>query len=104
MSAQSRSRGTVSLSLSPDEHWTLHHVLLHRIDRERTTEDPTGIDPPELAVYQAFESIDAGYTEFTDDQLAAMAGVVSEYHHSTSWWETERSTLEALLRTITSSL
>jgi len=78
-------------------------VLLHRIDRETTAEGP-GVDPPPLEIFQAFETLDAGHTTFSIGQLEAMQEVLAEYHHSTSWWESERSQLERLLYNIATGL
>ena len=106
MPTESRSSQSQSIALTPppDEHWTLHHVLLHRINREMTADDPIVVDPPPLEIFQAFETLDAGRTTFTISQLEAMQEVLAEYHHSVSWWENERSQLERLLHDIATKL
>lgn len=104
MSARSISPHPDALELPPEEHWTLHHILLHRIEREMRVDDATAVDPPPLEVFQAFEIIDAGETQFSVGQLEAIQAVLAEYHHSTTWWETERSTLEQLLYQIATVL
>ncbi|WP_458188160.1 DUF7853 family protein [Haladaptatus sp. NG-WS-4] len=94
------SSSSFTLTLPSDEHWTLHHVLLHRIERELTVDDGTEVDPPPLEIYRSFETLDAGDTRFTIAQLEAIQDVLAEYHHSTTWWEIERSRLERLLHRI----
>lgn len=89
----------ISLSLPPEEQWTLHHVLLDRIERE-TTAEQTNVDPP-AEVVRAFERLDAGETGFTVAQLEAIQAVLAEYHHATTWWELERARLERLLHRVT---
>ena len=92
---------TVTLSLPHEEHWTLHHVLLDRIEQESTAADPSEVDPPPVEVFQAFETLDAGETTFTIAQLTAMQTVLAEYHHAPTWWEVERAQLEQLLHRVT---
>ncbi|MFC4551565.1 MULTISPECIES: hypothetical protein [Halorussus] len=104
MSTHTQSSRSIRLALPPDEQWTLHHVLLHRIERERTAENPTGIDPPPLEVYRAFETLDAGESRFTAGQLEAVQDVLGTYQRSTDWWELERSTLEQLLHRVATAL
>jgi hypothetical protein len=106
MSTEPRSTQpkSIELTLPADEYWTLHHVLLHRIDRETTAESPTVVDPPPLEIFHAFETLDAGRTTFSISQLEAMQEVLAEYHHSTTWWESERSQLERLLYFIATNL
>lgn len=95
---------SVTLSLPPAEHWTLHHVLLDRIEQEATAAEPVSVEPPPVAVFQAFETLDAGETSFTIAQLEAMQTVLAEYHHSTTWWELERARLEQLLHRVAACL
>lgn len=92
---------SITLSLRPEEHWTLHHVLLDRIEQETTVEEPADVNPPPVEVFQAFETLDAGETSFTIAQLKAMQTVLAEYHYSPTWWEIERSRIEQLLHRIT---
>lgn len=92
----------VTLSLPPEEAWTLHHVLLDRIEREAASEPAAGSPPVE--VFRAFETLDAGGRRFTVAQLEAMQGVLAEYHHATTWWEIERARIERLLDRITDRL
>lgn len=87
------------LSLRRAEQWTLHHVLLHRL--ERGFSDPNSVPPP-AAVFQAFTTLDSGEVSFTDAELRAIETVLAEYHHSTDWWAIERSRLESLLHHVTS--
>ena len=86
------------LSLSQAEHWTLHHVLLHRIEREAAE---LSVEPPSVAVFRAFASLDAGETAFTEPELEAIQSVLAEYHYATDWWEVERAHLETLLYEVT---
>jgi len=95
---------TVSLALDREARWTLHHVLLDRLEREARADDPSGIDPPPVAVFDAFETLDAGETRVTVTELEAIRAVVAEYHHSTTWWELERSRLEQILHHLTALL
>lgn len=103
MSARSTPR-SITLTLPPDEHWTLHHVLLHRIERETAAEDATRIDPPPLEIFQAFETLDEGETRFTIQELEAIEELLAEYHHRTTWWEVERPRIERLLHRVTNAL
>lgn len=104
MSAPPHETRSVTLSLSPEEHWTLHHVLLDRIEQEEAAAEPTGIEPPAVEVFQAFETLDAGETSFTIAQLDGIQTVLAKYHHSTSWWKLERTRIEQLLHHVTDLL
>ncbi|WP_440771373.1 DUF7853 family protein [Natronorubrum sp. DTA28] len=104
MPEQSAHSQSVTLSLPLEEQWTLHHVLLDRIERELAAADPTTIDPPPVEVFQAFEALDAGQTRFTMAQLGAIQTILAEYHHSPTWWELERPQLEALLHHVSSAI
>ena len=68
-----------SLPLSRAEQWTLHHVLLHRIERESSNQ---GEEPPPMTVFCAFETLDAGETAFTDVELEAIHPRCGPSRHS----------------------
>ena len=101
MSANPQGQHSIQLSLSREDHWTLHHVLLDRIEREATAEEPSKIDAPPISLFHAFETLDAGETSFTIAQLEAVQTILAEYHHSSTRWELERSALERLLHQVT---
>ena len=100
MSPVPSDRTAVTLSLSSAEQWTLHHVLLDRIDLESTSGEPSRTDPPPLEVFRAFERLDVGRTTFTRSQLAAIEPILARYHHAPEW-EADRAQLEGLLHQIT---
>ena len=100
MADRSRNPRPIALTLPPEEHWTLHHVLLDRITQEPTADDPATVDPPPIEVFLAFETLDAGDTQFTIAQLEAMQTVLADYHHTPTWWEIERPRLERLLHRV----
>ncbi|WP_436344013.1 DUF7853 family protein [Natronorubrum sp. FCH18a] len=104
MPENSEHTQSVTLSLPLEEQWTLHHVLLDRIERELTATDPTTVDPPPVEVFQAFETLDAGHTRFTIAQLDAIQAILAEYHHSPTWWELERPRLEQLLHRVSRAI
>ena len=101
MPDKSEQPPSITLSLPPEEQWTLHHVLLDRIDQKTTVGDTAEVDPPPVEVFQAFETLNAGETSFTIAQLKAIQDVLAEYHHSPTWWEIERPQFEQLLHRIT---
>lgn len=101
MTTESQPSRSVTLSLTREERWTLHHVLLHRIERTETTSET---EPPPPEVFQAFEVLDAGDTRFTTAQLEAMQDVLAAYQRRTDWWETERARVERLLCRVTTPL
>ena len=90
---------SVTLALSTKEQWTLHHVLLDRIEEETTSAATTGVNPPPVAVYRTFKTLDSGETTFTIAQLNAIHPILAIYHHSSDW-ETDRPELKALLQRI----
>ncbi len=104
MSSRPRPFRSTSLSLSLEERWTLHHVLLHRIEQEETATNATDVDSPPLELYQSFDTVDDGELRFTDAQLEAIQNVLAEYQRSTDWWELERSRIEHLLERVTTAL
>ncbi|MDL5363082.1 hypothetical protein [Halalkalicoccus sp. NIPERK01] len=84
-----------SLSLSPSEQWTLHHVLLRRIDQESVNPSE---EPPPIEVFRAFAALDAGDLSFTDAELEAIQSVLTDYHHDTDRWSVDRPRVELLLQ------
>lgn len=96
-------RSTTSLSLSPEERWTVHHVLLHRIEREGTAADTTEVEPPPIEVFRAFDVLDGGESRFTAAQLDAIRDVLAASHWSTDW-EVERPRIERLLERVSRAL
>lgn len=95
---------SVTLPLSPGERWTLHHVLLDRIERGSTATDPSSVDPSPLEVVRAFETLEDGETRFTIAQLEAVRTVLAEYHHSPRWGGRDRTRIEQLLYQVTDVL
>lgn len=75
---------SITLLLPPEEHWTLHHVLLGRIEQETMAKDPANVDPPPLEVSQAFETLDTGETSFTIPELIAIQTILIEYQYSST--------------------
>lgn len=104
MAPRSPSSRSIPLPLAPAEHWTLHHVLLHRIEQERTADEPATVEPPPLEIFYTFERLDAGSTQFTIAQFKAIQEVLAEYHHATIWWEVKRAQLERLLHRVATIL
>lgn len=104
MPERSRENQVVSLDLSLEEWWTLHHVLLDRIEDELTSDEPDRVDPPSMAVYRAFETVDSGETSVSVTELTAIQTVLAEYHHSPTWWEVERPQIEQLLHHVSDRL
>jgi hypothetical protein len=103
MSSRSRSIRSTTLSLSLEDRWTLHHVLLHRIEQEATAPNATDVDSPPLEVFQAFDTVNDGTLRFTDAQLEAIQAVLAEYQRATNWWELERAQIETLLERVTTA-
>lgn len=95
---------SITLSVPPTDQWTLHHVLLYRIERESRTDATTGNEPPPPELYEAFETLESGDTRFTIAQLEAMQDILAEYHHCTDWWEVERTRIERLLHRVSAGL
>lgn len=94
---------SIALQLPPGEQWTLHHVLLDRIERDATAADAPSAGPPPVEVVRAFETLDAGETRFTLAQLEAIQALLGAYHHAPSW-ELDRPRLEQLLRRVADAL
>lgn len=81
----------------PFEHqWTLHHLLLDRIqggtEGGRQTEGPHQVD-----VYEAFEILDGGDLRFTVDQVEAMQRVLRTSRHSVTSGQGQRDRIDQLL-------
>lgn len=94
---------SLTLSLSRAEEWTLHHVLLDRIEQEATATEPSEANPPPVEVFTAFETLDVGGTSFTIAQLEAIQAILAEYHH-TPTWEFDRAQIEQLLQRVTEQI
>lgn len=84
-----------SLSLTREEAWTLHDVLLTHLGRE--CEEPTD------HAREAFERLDGGTRRFGAAHLEAMQRALARAHH-TRRWEVERPRLEALLHRVAGAL
>jgi hypothetical protein len=96
-----------TLSLSREDEWTLHHVLLDRLGFGRDTGPPSlGSDPAgdDSELRRAFEKTDTGGNDYTLAELKAMQRVLAAYHHSTTWWEVERPRLERLLHVVSTAI
>lgn len=104
MSTHPRSARSTTLLLPPEELWTLHHVLLHRIEQEQTASDTTRVEPPPLEVFQAFDALDGGESRFTAAQIEAIRDVLATHHPSSDCWEIERSRVERLLQRVSTVL
>jgi hypothetical protein len=94
---------SVTLSLSPAEQWTLHHVLLDRIEQEAIATEPSETTPPPVEIFTAFETLNAGGTSFSIAQLEAIQPILAEYHHSPTW-EFDRARIEQLLQHVTEQI
>lgn len=105
MVAEPSTPETVAVTLPRRLRWTLHHVLLDRIERanENTHERSADVVPP-MCVYRAFDRLDQGGTSFTFEELEAIQDVLASYQRSTDWWENERANIEALLATVSRSI
>lgn len=90
------------LRLSSSELWILHHVLLDRIDLEQ--QSPSTADPPPLAVYHAFEKLEAGEHLFTPSELRRMRGELRRFLEQTEGASPDRAAARQVIDHITDTL
>lgn len=76
---------TVVLDLPRDDLWTLHHALLERLDAEQTAPEPAAIDPPTLAVYRVFDTLDNGETRVRIADLEAVTEMLRHEDTCPPW-------------------
>ncbi|TYL36393.1 hypothetical protein CV102_22450 [Natronococcus pandeyae] len=95
MTRTTSSLQTATLDASLAEQWTLHHVLLDRLDRERAEDTPAPLSPRLVEVSHAFETLDAGERRFTTAQLEVIQSLLAEYAVSKRWAD-DRERLERL--------
>lgn len=93
---------SATLVVSREDQWTLHHVLLHRLEREAAAEAPTPLSPQLAEVVRAFETFDGGGRRFTVPQLEAICSLLAEYTGSAAW-EADREGLRRLHDELTTS-
>lgn len=94
---------SLELGVSQAELWTLHHVLLDRIEAEWIAEKPGTVDPPSIEVFRAFETLDHGGRCFSIAELEAMQSVLAIYYHGERW-ETDHPRIEEFLHEISALL
>ena len=68
-----------TFALSRDEAWTVHHVVLDRIEAEATMADR---EPPSIDVFRVFEKLESGTEQFTCTELRAMRSELDSYRSS----------------------
>lgn len=90
------------LPLSPPQQWTLHHILLDRIELERRS--PATVEPPPLPVFTAFEKIESGDSWFMPDELRSMRAELRWYLRRNVHGPPDRATVERLIDLITDVL
>lgn len=92
----------VQLPLAPDELWTLHHVLLDRLESERRS--PTTVEPPPIEVFDAFEKIEAGESDFTAREVRFVRAELRRYVAGPAGPPPDRAVAERVIDRITTAL
>lgn len=92
MTASTKQQG---LTLSREEQWVVHHVMLDRIELE--TEASTDTDPPPLSVYHIFEKVDSGIFQFSQRERQCLENELSQYAEAGDTPDRDKSTTDQIL-------
>ena len=79
MNNRQTEKRQLTFSLSRDEAWTVHHVVLDRIEAEATATDR---EPPSIDVFRVFEKLENGTAQFTRTELQALRFELDSYRAS----------------------
>ena len=87
-------QGALTLYLSREEQWIVHHVLLDRMELEARA--PVDAEPPPIEVFRIFEKIEAGVEQFSPKELQHLAEELSRYTERSEAPSQDRSTTQRL--------
>lgn len=91
-------RRDITLDLSREEEWLIHHVILDRIELERRT--PEDSEPPSLAVYRVFEKLEAGVHRFSPRERECLQDELQQYVDANETPERDRAVTRRVLEQI----
>ncbi|MFC4988923.1 hypothetical protein [Saliphagus infecundisoli] len=93
MTASTERRG-VTLSLSHEEQWLLHHLMLDRMELEARSPET---DPPSMDVYRIFDKLEAGTHWFTRQECRRLRDELDRYVDARDTPDRDRPTARRLL-------
>lgn len=85
----------LTLSLSREEQWVVHHVMLDRMELE--AQAPAETDPPPLDVYRIFEKLEGGIHWFSQRECQCLRNELSQYAEEKSTPDRDKPITEQIL-------
>lgn len=94
MTASTEEQG-VTLNLSREEQWVIHHVMLDRMELE--AQAPTDTDPPPLEVYRVFEKLETSIHWFSQREGKCLRTELSQYDEAIDTPDHDKPITEQIL-------
>lgn len=91
----------IPFDLSRNEEWTIHHVILDRIEAEWRSE---GGNPPPITVYRVFDKVEAGTERFKPTELRSLREELASYRESGDVPERDARSVDELLERLDTAL
>lgn len=93
MTASTERKG-LSLTLTREEQWVLHHLMLDRMELEIPS---TEADPPSVDIYRVFDKLEAGTHWFTSRECRLLREELGRYAEARDTPDRDRPTARRLL-------
>lgn len=93
MTASTERRG-LTLALSREEQWLLHHVMVDRMELDARS---SGTDTPSVDVYRVFDKLEAGTHRFTRRECRCLRDELEQYVEARDTPERDRPTAKRIL-------
>ena len=85
----------VTLDLSREEQWVIHHVMLNRIELELHAPETT--DPPSITVYRVFEKPENSVHHFSEQEHQCIKAELQQYADAAETPSQDRPTARRIL-------
>ena len=93
MTASTERQG-LSLTLTREEEWVLHHLMLDRMELEARSTEP---DPPSVDIYRIFDKLEGDTHWFTSRECRLLREKLGRYAEARDTPDRDRPTARRLL-------
>ena len=86
------------VTLTREQRWVAHHVMLDRIELEAKA--PGDTEPPPMEVFEVFEKLEAGEPQFTSSERQYLCRELRRYADAVNTPERDEPVARSLLETL----